>query len=248
MPLLGPPFLDPIAAVALVAAGATVLDTRSLPAYLAGHIPGAVRVDWRIGTVGGAASGTLGDPATVAAAFAALGVDADRPVLVVGSWTAGWGEEGRIVWDLTWLGHPEARLLVGGMDAWPGPREHLPARPRPGRLAPHPRAALRATTTSLAAALAGPNRPVILDVREPVEYDGARLYGEARGGHVPGATNVPWRALLAEAPTLASATPIVTYCTGGVRSAMAWVTLTGRGYTHVANYDGSWWEWAREKE
>jgi len=40
----------------------------------------------------------------------------------------------------------------------------------------------------------------------------------------------------------------VTYCTGGVRSAMAWVLLRDAGYQDVRNYDGSWWEWARTVE
>lgn len=242
---LGPPFVDAAGAEALVAEGATVLDARGRLAYLAGHVPGAVRVDWRIGVVGGPTSGELGPPETVAAAYAALGVDEDRPVLVVGAWRDGWGEEARIAWDLTYLGHPRVRILEGGMDAWAGPREHLPPAPWAGRFSARPRPELRTTTAGLAAALAGPNPPVVLDVREPDEFAGARKYGEARGGHVPGARNVPWHGLLAAPPDLPRETPIVVYCTGGVRSAMAWAALTAHGYSRVTNDDGSWWEWAR---
>jgi thiosulfate/3-mercaptopyruvate sulfurtransferase len=243
VPAFGPPFVDAAAAAALVQRGATVLDTRSLGSYLAGHIPGAVRVDWRIGTVGGATSGTLGAPETVAGAFAALGVDAARPVLVVGAWTDGWGEEGRVVWDLTYLGHPSAFLLTGGMPAWTGARDHLPASARPGQFTARVRPELRVTTPALSAALTHP--PTLLDVRDPDEYAGAQRYGEARGGHVPGAINTPWRSLLVTPPAVPRDTPVVAYCTGGVRSGMAWATLTALGYSHVANYDGSWWEWAR---
>ncbi len=242
---LGPPFVDAVTAATLVADGATVLDARGRAAYLAGHVPGAVRVDWRATTAGGATSGTLAPPEIVAAAYASFGVDDDRPVLVVGAWREGWGEEGRLAWDLTYLGHPAVHVLEGGMDAWRGRREHLPPAPRAGRFTPRPRPALRISTAALAASLASPAKPVVLDVREPDEFAGARKYGEARGGHVPGAVSVPWHGLLSSAPDLPRDTPIVVYCTGGVRSGMAWAALTAHGFTAVSNDDASWWAWAR---
>lgn len=244
---LGPPFVGPAAAADLVAAGATVLDARGRAAYLAGHIPGAVRVDWRIGTTE-PLSGTLGPPEAVAAAYAAVGVDADRPVLAVGAWREGFGEEGRLAWDLAYLGHRDVHVLEGGMAAWTGPREHLPPRARPGRFVAQPRPELRTTTDALAAALASGAPPVVLDVRDPDEFGGACKYGERRGGHVPGAINLPWHGLLSVAPDMARDTPIVVYCTGGVRSGMAWAALVAHGYSRVTNDDGSWWEWARRSD
>jgi thiosulfate/3-mercaptopyruvate sulfurtransferase len=241
---LGSPFVDVSAALALLDAGATVLDPRAATAYLAGHIPGAVRVDWKGPTVGGPLSGTLGLPAAVAAFYAALGVDGKRPVLIAGAWTNGWGEEGRIAWDLTWLGHPAVHILEGGMPGWTGRRERLPARPVPGTLTATPRPGLRISTEALAAALAAGTPPLLLDVREPDEFEGARKFRESRGGHIPGARSVPWKGLLAAAPDLPRDTPLVVYCTGGVRSGMAWAALTAHGF-EVANNDGSWWAWAR---
>ena len=85
----------------------------------------------------------------------------------------------------------------------------------------------------------------LVDVREPEEYAGATLYFEARGGHVPGAENRPWRQLLAGVAALPEDKKVVTYCTGGVRSGMVYLLLRDAG-RDVANYDGSWWEWARE--
>lgn len=233
--------VTPSEAAALVVNGATVLDTRGRLQYFSGHIPGAVRVNWRIGTVGGLLSGKLGNPSAAAAAFEALGVDADRPVLVVGAWDKGWGEEGRIAWDLAYLGHPAVSVLEGGMLAWDGLTSlSLPA-PTRGRFPAKPREALRATATSIRAGGA-----TVVDVREREEFEGATPYGEARGGHIPGAKSLPWRSLLSGVtPGVPAEAPLVVYCTGGVRSAMAWLWLTDRGYT-VANYDGSWWEWARE--
>ncbi|MDO9280634.1 MAG: rhodanese-like domain-containing protein [Pseudomonadota bacterium] len=242
--LLGPPFIDVSAATTLLHAGATVLDTRTPTAYLAGHIPGAVRADWKATTVGGPLSGILGTPAAVAAHYASLGVDAARPVLVVGAWANAWGEEGRVAWDLTWLGHTAVHVLEGGMPGWTGKRERLPTRIVPGQLVARERPELRVTTEALVAALASDHPPVLLDVRDPDEFEGARKFRESRGGHIPGAVNLPWRTLFAGPPDIPLKTPLVVYCTGGVRSGMAWAALTSHGYT-VANNDGSWWAWAR---
>lgn len=241
---LGSPFVDLPTASTLLQAGATVLDTRPLTAYLAGHIPGAVRVDWKAATVGGPLSGVLGAPEAVAAVYAALGVDSARPVLIAGAWANAWGEEGRVAWDLTWLGHPSVHILEGGMPGWTGKRDRLPGRPIPGQLVARERPELRITTEALAHALASERPPVLVDVRDPDEFEGARKFRESRGGHIPGAQNIPWRGLFTGPPDLPLAVPLVVYCTGGVRSGMAWAALTSYGYT-VANNDGSWWAWAR---
>lgn len=226
---------DNVRAESIVQAGATVLDTRSTAAYLVGHVPGAVAVDWRIGVIGGPRSGLLGPPATVAAAFGALGVSNNRPVLVVGDWAASWGEEGRIAWDLEYLGHTDVHVLRGGMGTWAGAREPGLTRAMPGDFVATPREELRADRNEVKRA------PVVLDVREPDEFAGSNAYLAAYGGHIPGAANLPWRSLAAGAkPTHA---PTVVYCTGGVRSAFAWMLLSAEGYA-VANYDGSWWDWA----
>lgn len=228
--------VDAREAAELVDRGATVLDARGPVAYLAGHLPGAVRVDWRLGVTGGPLSGTLGDPAKTGQAFAALGVDDHRPVLVVGDWTRSWGEEGRVAWNLVYLGHPAVSVLEGGQAAWIGPLEAGPVTPSPGRFTVRPRPEVRATR----ARVTEPGVRLV-DVREPEEYAGATPYGEAVGGHIPGAVNLPWRTLPGAAVPEG---PLVVYCTGGVRSAFAWVILTDAGHS-VANYDGSWWEWAR---
>ena len=145
--LAGTLLVDDAGASALVERGATVLDTRGAMDFLRGHLPGAVRVDWRIGTIGGPLSGKLGPAEPVAAAFAELGVSLGRPVLVVGAWSEGWGEEGRIAWDLVYLGHADVHVLRGGMASWTGPTEHFA-----GRVA-------RGTSSRASAPRFGPTRP-----------------------------------------------------------------------------------------
>ncbi len=221
----------------LVDDGAVVLDARSWTSFWWSHVPGAVAVDWRIGVVGGLRSGLLGPPDEVAARFGELGVTNDLPVLVVGAWTDGWGEEGRIAWDLAYLGHTGVHVLRGGMPAWDGAVERGPTRPTPRTFVAALRAELRADRAELRAA------PVVLDVREPDEYAGSNEHLAAYGGHVPGATSLPWRSLVDGATPPPAAGPIVVYCTGGVRSGFAWMWLSAHGYT-VANADGGWWDWA----
>lgn len=233
-------FVDGDAALALVDQGALVLDTRGTWPYLTGHVPGAVSVSWRVGVSGGLRSGLADSPTVVAAAYASRGVSAERAVLVVGAWDAGWGEEGRVAWDLLWLGHPRVFILEGGFAAWPGAQQRWPSRASAASFTPQPRAELRASRGEVL------DYDVILDVREPTEFDGANPHFAARGGRVPGARSAPWRSVLAgDLPDLPPGASVVAYCTGGVRSALVTLYLRERG-VNVANYDGSWWQWAAD--
>jgi thiosulfate/3-mercaptopyruvate sulfurtransferase len=107
----------------------------------------------------------------------------------------------------------------------------------------------------------------LIDVRSPQEYTGERTHmpdypqeGTLRGGHIPGARNVPWARAAEADGTFKSADAlrsiyeaelglspeeeVVTYCRIGERSSHTWFVLTHLlGFTHVRNYDGSWTEW-----
>ncbi len=96
---------------------------------------------------------------------------------------------------------------------------------------------------------------MVLDVRTRAEYDGATPYGSVRGGHVPGAEHLEWTALFDEQGALrpraeleallpARGARVVAYCTGGVRSGFVYAVLRALGRDDVANYPGSWWEYA----
>jgi thiosulfate/3-mercaptopyruvate sulfurtransferase len=241
-----PPLVNSSEAQQLVSAGAIVLDARStLHFYADGHLPTAVRVAWRIGTSGNPTDGSLGPPDAAAAAFAALGVRKGLPVLIVGDWDAGWGEEGRIFWDLEYLGHKDVHVLRGGMRAWTGPRNNVSTwSASAGDFVADPDSAKRISSAQLATALASSSPPRVWDVREASEFSGATPWGESRGGHIPGAVNIPWRQLLTAVPTNGDG-PIVVTCTGGVRSGMAYLLLRNANIDTVANYDGGMWDWAR---
>src|SRR5207302_7528707 len=109
-------------------------------------------------------------------------------------------------------------------------------------------------------------RPLI-DVRSPKEFTGEKLHmedypqeGALRGGHIPGAKNVPWsravnedgtfksvaelKAIYEEEIGLKPTDPVVAYCRIGERSSLTWFVLTYLlGFANVKNYDGSWTEW-----
>jgi thiosulfate/3-mercaptopyruvate sulfurtransferase len=110
-------------------------------------------------------------------------------------------------------------------------------------------------------------RGPLVDVRSPGEYSGELLHmpdypqeGALRGGHIPGAVNVPWARAVREDATFKSADElrdiyegeaslnagddVIAYCRIGERSSHTWFVLTYLlGYDQVRNYDGSWTEW-----
>ena len=107
----------------------------------------------------------------------------------------------------------------------------------------------------------------LVDVRSPEEYSGTLLHmpdypqeGALRGGHIPGAANVPWkraanedgtfkeaeelRAIYASEVGLRKGEDVIAYCRIGERSSHTWFVLTYLlGFPNVKNYDGSWTEW-----
>lgn len=262
-------------AEALARLGAvTVLDAREAKAFRKGHLPGALRVDWRDFTAQrpGAVTllfgdssrwGRLAEPGPpLEARLRALGLGNDRPVLVVGD-PAGWGEEGRIAWSLLYWGAGEVLLLDGGFPGWaadpsrPVEAGEPPAAPG-GDFVVRVRPARRIEKAGLLARVRA-GALALLDAREPEEFGGKRLHGQRRGGHLPGARLVPFRSLFrpdgryVEAETLAAlagpldpAAPPVTYCTGGVRSGLLTVLLEARLGVRAVNYDGSLWEWSAD--
>jgi thiosulfate/3-mercaptopyruvate sulfurtransferase len=245
-------------------AGTTVLDTRGWWDYhVRGHVPGAVRVQWWRYRDGLLRTGRLPiDLDALAAELAKLGVDANRPVVVVGNARAGWGEEGRVSWMLHYLGHPDVTILDGGWPAWVragGPRSRRPARAGPGHFAARPVAAARAAAADVARA--AELNAVLLDVRSDAEWNGARRYFASRGGRIPGAVHLAWRDLLDgegrvdRSPAaydrlrrlgVTPERPVIAYCVAGVRSGEAFVALKALGFRDVRNYEGSWWEWSAD--
>lgn len=253
----------------LLAQGATLLDARG-PSLLSNplgskSIDGAIAVTWQQFSESQAPhrGNLLQDQAELGQRLRAVGIERDRPVVVFGNPSQGWGEEGRIVWMLRSLGHPQAVLVDGGYEALKAaglaPGKAVAMAPAPGDFVPQPQGDWQIDQEALRGAIATPtDNLVIIDTREPREFAGATPYGESRGGHLPGAVNLHFSQLLDDQGYLLpeeeirdrlidlGITPeqtIIAYCTGGIRSGWLAVVLTDLGYD-AKNYAGSMWEWS----
>ncbi len=172
-------------------------------------------------------------------------------------------------WLFKLYGHKDARLMNGGRVKWEAEgREYTRDVPQfvPTEYhASEPDLSIRAFRRQVEDLLERGGLALV-DVRSPDEYTGRLLHmvnypqeGAQRGGHIPGARNIPWATAANPDGTLKSAdelraiytgqgiTPdreVITYCRIGERSAHTWFALTQLlGYPNVRNYDGSWTEW-----
>jgi thiosulfate/3-mercaptopyruvate sulfurtransferase len=265
-----PWIVEPAAAAAIIEEGEpVVLDTRDESAYESEHVAGAVQVDWEAFTPSQEEDRgeLLADEATLQEKLRGLGVDGDRPVLVVGNPPDNWGEDGRIVWMLRSLGHDSAGLVDGGYAALAGEGVETTDQetdPESGDFEVDRRGDWLVERAELRELVDGESdQTVIVDTRSEREYRGETPYGEDRAGHLPGAVHLHYRALLDEEGRLRPASEVrsllddrgiaadkrvVAYCTGGVRSAWLTVVLAHLGYERVANYAGSGWDWAAAPE
>jgi thiosulfate/3-mercaptopyruvate sulfurtransferase len=178
----------------------TVLDVRyqtgvadGRPAYLAGHVPGAVYVDVDDDLAAppagpGEAGGRHPLPATAdfEAAMRRAGVRGDRPVVVYDDW--GGRAASRAWWLLRYHGHGDVRVLDGGWSAWLDAgceSEEGRVTPEPGDFAADPGHLPVVETEDVLAV------EVLVDARAHERYAGEHEPIDPVAGHVPGAVNVP---------------------------------------------------------
>ncbi len=241
---------------------ATVIDARgdrATPPFIAGAQP----IEWLDLRDGLFRTGKLGRPEALKSAIEAAGVDSGRPVLVYGWMHEGWGEEGRIWWMLTYLGHPKVRILDGGIQGWVQQGKEvvseLSSNVRPGQFELALRPKLRAELPDVQSHRLRQDAQII-DARTTEEFNGKTPYMSFRGGHIPKAKSMYWlkfmdkqgrvlpRAVLRQRLLgigLDPEKPTIAYCTGGLRSAFVVAVLRELGF-EAANYDGSWWEYSAE--
>ncbi len=235
-------------------------------AYQTGHIAGAIGLDWRKDLQARPVRDIL-PKEELEALLSQKGITADDTILVYGdnnNWFAAW-----FVWNLKYFGHKDARLINGGRKKWQDEGRELvndvPAPKAASYKAGQPDRSIRALRDEVLGQL-GKAGVTLVDVRSPKEYSGELLApenlpqeGAQRGGHIPGAANIPWGQAVAEDGTFKSAdelrslyeskgvTPdkaVIAYCRIGERSSHTWFVLHYLlGYPNVRNYDGSWTEW-----
>lgn len=237
--------------------------------YSSGHVPGAVRVDSRRDLWDPVVRDFL-SPEAFAALMGRLGITPETTVVLYGDKSNWWATYA--FWFLRYNGHDRVKLVNGGRQKLVAdgfdfihelpdvPPTLYPVLSRNERL----RSYLSEVRQHIDIVRHG--QGALVDVRSPEEYSGAVTHmpdypqeGVLRGGHIPGAVNLPWAMAVKHDGTFKSAdqlrriyegsgvTPdqtVVTYCRIAERSSHTWFVLTQLlGYPDVQNYDGSWTEW-----
>jgi thiosulfate/3-mercaptopyruvate sulfurtransferase len=236
--------------------------------YPSGHIPGAVEVDW---------TRDLNDPLRrdylQREEFKNLmrerGISNDTTVVFYGDKNNWWSSYA--FWIFQLFGHDRAKVMDGGRLKWEQEGREMtsevPTYETTDYRAPErDDSRIRAFRDRVLDHI-GSGKPLV-DVRSPGEYAGDLLHmpdypneGALRGGHIPGAANIPWarainpddgtfktadelRAIYEGEAELSKGDEVIAYCRIGERSSHTWFVLTYLlGYGDVRNYDGSWTEW-----
>jgi thiosulfate/3-mercaptopyruvate sulfurtransferase len=238
------------------------VDTK---AYDEGHVPGAIAWAWNTQLCDTVRRDII-PKAQFERLMADSGVSNDTTVILYGdnnNWFAAWA-----LWQLKIYGHADVRLMNGGRKKWLAEGRELTKEipvAAPGRYrAAEPDFSIRAFLPQVQeqSRLGAAN---LVDVRSPQEFTGEILAPPGlpetcqRGGHIPGAHNIPWAQAcqddgtfksvdelrrLYETHGVTASRPTIAYCRIGERSSHTWFVLTYLlGYPNVVNYDGSWTEW-----
>lgn len=232
--------------------------------YTLGHVPGSVLIDWKA---------DINDPVTrniitkqaCESLLQRVGVNDDTTLVLYGdfnNWFAAFA-----FWVFKYYGYKDVRLMNGGRKKWleedkPVTKD-IPSHPKGNFKASEPDSSIRVFLRYVRDTLGS---KILVDVRGPKEFTGEILAPPEyptehaqRGGHIPGAVNIPWAQAVNENGTFKSADElqklyqskgvaadkeVISYCRIGERSSHTWFVLKYLlGYPNVKNYDGSWTEW-----
>jgi thiosulfate/3-mercaptopyruvate sulfurtransferase len=232
--------------------------------YTLGHVPGSVLIDWKA---------DINDPLTrniltkqaCESLLQRVGVSDDTTLVLYGdfnNWFAAFA-----FWVFKYYGYKDVRLMNGGRKKWleedkPVTKD-IPSHAKGNFKASEPDSSIRVFLRYVRDTLGS---KILVDVRGPKEFTGEILAPPEyptehaqRGGHIPGAVNIPWAQAVNEDGTFKSADElqklyqskgvaadkeVISYCRIGERSSHTWFVLKYLlGYPNVKNYDGSWTEW-----
>jgi len=234
-------------------------------AYESGHIPGAIGFNWQTQLQHRVRRDII-TREEFEQLLSESGISNDHTVILYGdnnNWFAAYA-----FWLFSIYGHEKLYLMDGGRKKWLAEGRPLttevPRYPRTRYQAEEPDWTLRAYSAQVMQAIGNP-QVALVDVRSPQEFTGEVIAPPGmtetaqRGGHIPGAVNIPWAQAVNEDGTFKTVdelralyaskgvTPdkeVIAYCRIGERSSHTWFVLRHLlGYPHVRNYDGSWTEW-----
>lgn len=236
------------------------------PAYLQGHLPGAVYVslddDLSDHSVVGRGRHPLPSGAALQGAARRWGIRGGQPVVVYDDWNR--AGSSRAWWVLTAAGLPDVRILDGGLTAWVsagGVLETGPVTPQAGDVTvAHTDLYAGALATLTAGQVADGAVATVLDARAPERFRGDTEPVDPVAGHIPGARNLPSVSLLADdgrflpdveiTARLAACDPgdsVGVYCGSGVTASVVIAALSAAG-AQAALFPGSWSQWSAEAD
>jgi thiosulfate/3-mercaptopyruvate sulfurtransferase len=252
--------------IRVVDASWTMPDEKRAPAkeFEAAHIPGAVFFD-----IDGIADHStdlphmMPTPGEFSRAVGALGIGDGQTVVVYDG--TGLFSAPRAWWMLKAMGHRDVKVLDGGLLKWKREGRAIetgPAKPANKFFTAIPAPAIMRDFEAVMDTVKNKSAQLV-DARSASRFTGEEAEPRAgvRGGHMPGARNVPWRSVVAPDGTLKPPQelraafagvdlnqPIVTTCGSGISAAILMLALTEIGAGDVALYDGSWTEWGGRPE
>ena len=234
--------------------------------YEVGHSESAIKIDWQTDLQDQVIRDYI-DKEKFEQLLSDKGISNDTTVVFYGDKSNWWACYA--LWVFKLFGHENCLVMNGGRQKWIEEERPLtkdvPDFPKTDYKVLGTNEAIRAFRDDVVAHMDSGNP--LIDVRSPKEYSGELLHMEAypqegalRGGHIPGADNVPWataanedgtfksadelRSIYMEGKGLKEGDDIIAYCRIGERSSHTWFVLTYLlGFDDVKNYDGSWTEW-----
>jgi thiosulfate/3-mercaptopyruvate sulfurtransferase len=235
-------------------------------AYESGNVRGAIAWNWQT-ELQDALKRDLAEPRAFEELLGRAGIAPDTTIVLYGdnnNWFAAWA-----FWQLKYYGHEKVLIMNGGRKKWLEQKFPL-AHDKPSYAATtykakQPNAAIRARRDDIFAILDKRSTAQMVDVRSVDEFTGKIIAPPGmtetaqRGGHIPGAANIPWSQAVNEDGTFKPGDAlkqlygakgingnheVIAYCRIGERSSHTWFVLKYLlGFDKVRNYDGSWTEW-----
>lgn len=257
----------------------TIVDTRGINDEKV-TVKGAITMTWKMISHSEKSDGTKQGQAGYARTLEAkeistvlskLGLGIDDQIILIsdGYTTGGWGDDGRVLWQLLQCGYTNVKMVNGGVSAmkavcgnsWEdysqtGPKDAVKKTVTVKNVNQEMNSI---TTEDLLAMYKNNDQFKAVDVRKNAEYNGEILYKETSGGHLKGALHIRFTDLFRADGTLKSVDEltkmfekaglskedqIITYCTGGIRSGYMYLVLKMCGFENVLNYAESTYRWS----
>jgi len=243
-------------------------------------VKGAITMTWKMISKSEKSDGTKQGEAGYARTLEAdkiskvlskLGLGITDQIILIsdGYATGGWGDDGRVLWQLLQCGYTNVKMVNGGVsamktvcgDAWESYSQTGPSEPvKKSVTIDNVNQELNSITTEKLLSMYKSNEDFkAVDVRKNAEYNGEILYKETSGGHLKDAIHIRFTDLfradgtlksqkelvkMCEKAGLSKEDQIITYCTGGIRSGYMYLVLKMCGFENVRNYAESTYRWS----